>query len=251
MSLPDPRNPRDAADRLICALDVPSLDEAKALLDALAGRVRWFKVGMELFTSAGPLAVAEILARGAGVFLDLKFHDIPTTVERAVAAAGELGVSLLTVHASGGPAMLEACARGRDRCAAPPVILAVTVLTSVDQTTLSATGIERPMEAQVLAGARLAQEARIDGIVASPREVASLRRELGDGLLIVTPGVRLDEGGHDDHARAETPRKAIAAGSDMLVVGRPIRDAKDREKSIRAFLDSIDAGLRDRERPPA
>lgn len=247
MSLPDPRKPRHAADRLICALDVPHLDEAKALLDALSGRIRWFKVGIELFTRAGPPAVEEVLGRGAGVFLDLKFHDIPTTAERAVASAGELGVSLLTVHAAGGPAMLEACARGRDRCAAPPVILAVTVLTSMDQAALAATGVERPMEAQVLASARLAQDAGIDGIVASPREAASLRKELGDGFLIVTPGVRLEEGEHDDHARAETPRKAIAAGSDMLVVGRPIRDAQDREKSIQAFVDSIEAGLQERQ----
>ncbi|MEK6709726.1 MAG: orotidine-5'-phosphate decarboxylase, partial [Nitrospinota bacterium] len=211
MTPPDPRGPLGPAERIICALDLPSLPEALRLVDALGGGVRWFKIGMELFTREGPRAVEEILRRGAGVFLDLKYHDIPATAERAVASAGALGVSLLTVHALGGPAMLEACARGRDRCAKPPAVLAVTVLTSMDQEALGAVGVARPLEEQVLASAELARRAGLDGVVASPQEVAALRKRLGKGPLIVTPGVRLGGGSQDDHARAETPERVLMA----------------------------------------
>jgi orotidine-5'-phosphate decarboxylase len=197
---------------------------------------------MELFTREGPRAVESVLERGWGVFLDLKYHDIPATAEHAVESAGALGVSLLTVHAAGGPAMLEACARGRDRCQNPPVILAVTVLTSLDAAALSAVGIEHSVEEQVLAAGALAQSVGIDGLVASPREVASLRRELDEKLLIVTPGVRLASGGHDDHARAETPQTAVRDGADMLVIGRPIRDAEDPKVAAEVFARAIAQG---------
>jgi orotidine-5'-phosphate decarboxylase len=246
MTLPDPRGPLTPEDRIVCALDLPTLDEALRLVDSLGGRVRWFKIGMELFTREGPRAVESVLERGQGVFLDLKYHDIPATAERAVESAGALGVSLLTVHAAGGPAMLEACARGRDRCQSPPAILAVTVLTSLDASALSAVGIERPVEEQVLAAGALARSAGIDGLVASPREVASLRRELGGELLIVTPGVRLASGGHDDHARAETPQTAVKDGANLLVVGRPIRDAEDPRVAAEVFAQAIAQGAASR-----
>lgn len=242
MTAPDPRGALTPAERIICALDLPSLSDALRLVDALEGCIRWYKIGMELFTRAGPPAVEAVLRRGSGVFLDLKYHDIPATAERAVEAAGALGVSLLTVHAAGGPAMLEACARGRDRCQTPPAILAVTVLTSLDTGALAAIGVDRPVEAQVLASATLAREAGLDGIVASPREVARLRAALGQEMLIVTPGVRLASGGHDDHARAETPQTAIADGADLLVVGRPIRDAADPRVAAQVFAHAIEQG---------
>lgn len=246
MSAPDPRGALTPEERIICALDLPTLDEALRLVDSLDGSVSWFKIGMELFTSEGPRAVESVLKRGAGVFLDLKYHDIPATAERAVEVAGALGVSLLTVHASGGPAMLEACARGRDRCQSPPAVLAVTVLTSLDAEALSAIGMERTVEEQVLRAGGLAREAGIDGLVASPREVASLRRELGGDILIVTPGVRLASGGHDDHARAETPQTAVRDGADLLVIGRPIRDAEDPRGAARVFAQAIGQGLGER-----
>ena len=246
MSAPDPRGTLAPEERIICALDLPTLDGALRLVDSLDGSVSWFKIGMELFTSEGPRAVEAVLERGAGVFLDLKYHDIPATAERAVGAAGALGVSLMTVHATGGPAMLEACVRGRDRCQSPPAVLAVTVLTSLDAVALSAIGMERAVEEQVLRAGGLARDAGIDGLVASPREVASLRRELGGDILIVTPGVRLASGGHDDHARAETPQTAVRDGADLLVIGRPIRDAADPREAARVFAQAIGQGLGER-----
>lgn len=239
---PDPRGPLAPAERIICALDLPTLPQALRLVDALEGSVRWFKIGMELFTREGPHAVEEILQRGAGVFLDLKYHDIPATAERAVVSAGTLGVSLLTVHASGGAAMLEACARGRDSCSTPPAVLAVTVLTSLDQAALASVGVSRPLDEQVLAAWEMARRAGLDGVVASPREVAGLRRRLGKEALIVTPGVRLGGGSLDDHARAETPDRAIADGANFLVVGRPIRDAADPAAAVRIFAEAISRG---------
>lgn len=240
MNPPDPRAKLAPSDRIICALDVPTLPEAIRLMDALEGEVRWFKIGMELFTREGPPAVEAALNRGAGVFLDLKYHDIPATVQRAVKSAGELGVSLLTVHAAGSPAMLEACARGRDECRNPPAILAVTVLTSLDAGALRAIGISREVEAQVLAMGKLSQEAGLDGVIAAPGEVAALRQTLGDAPLIVTPGIRLESDAHDDHARAQTPARAIRDGADLLVVGRPIRDAIEPKVALRAFANAVE-----------
>ncbi|MEE9240285.1 MAG: orotidine-5'-phosphate decarboxylase [bacterium] len=242
MTAPDPRAALTSAERIICALDFPSLDEALRLVDSLGESIRWYKIGMELFTREGPPSVEAVLRRGAGVFLDLKYHDIPATAGRAVEAAGALGVSLLTVHAAGGPDMLEACARGRDRCQAPPAVLAVTVLTSLDSEALSAIGVVRPVKEQVLAAAALAKEAGLDGIVASPREVAELRAAVGEEMLIVTPGVRLASGGHDDHARAETPQTAISDGADLLVIGRPIRDAADPRVAAQIFTQAVEQG---------
>ncbi len=248
MDAPDPRADLAPAERIICALDLPTLPEATRLMDALEGAARWFKIGMELFSREGPPAVEAVRARGAGVFLDLKYHDIPATARRAVKSAGELGVSLLTVHAAGGPAMLEACARGREECRNPPAVLAVTVLTSLDDGALRAIGVCREVEPQALAMGRLSREAGLDGVVASPGEVAPLRRLLGDGALIVTPGVRLQAGAHDDHARAQTPSHAMRNGASLLVVGRPIRDARDPRAAFRAFADAI--ACAQSEKPP-
>lgn len=239
MDAPDPRAALAPAERIICALDVPALPEALRLMDALAGCARWFKIGMELFSREGPPAVEAVRARGAGVFLDLKYHDIPATAQRAVKSAGELGVSLLTVHAAGGRAMLEACARGRAECQNPPAVLAVTVLTSLGDADLRAIGVCRGVEDQALAMGRMSREAGLDGVVASPQEVAPLRRLLGAGALIVAPGVRLEADAHDDHARAQTPAHAVQNGASLLVVGRPIRDARDPRAAFRAFADAI------------
>ena len=238
-SPPDPRGGLAPAERIICALDLPALPEAARLMDALEGEARWFKIGKELFTREGPRAVEAALARGAGVFLDLKYHDIPPTARGAVRAAGELGVSLLTVHAAGGADMLEACARGRDECRDPPALLAVTVLTSLDDRALRATGVPKGVEPQVLALGELARSAGLDGVVASPAEVAPLRRLLGEELLIVTPGVRLGESGRDEHARTRTPERAARDGADLLVAGRPIRDARDPKAAFRAFAEAV------------
>jgi orotidine-5'-phosphate decarboxylase len=199
-----------ARDRLIVALDTPSLAEAEALVDRLRGVVDAFKVGAQLFTAAGPAAVEMVRKRNGRVFLDLKYHDIPATVGGAVREAARLGVTLLTVHASGGTAMLRAAAEagaaaGRDR----PRILAVTVLTSLDRATLlGELGVPVSVEGHAVALAGLAHAAGCDGVVASPREAARLRAILGPAALIVTPGIRPAGGTTDDQARTGTPAAA-------------------------------------------
>jgi orotidine-5'-phosphate decarboxylase len=212
-----------ASDRLVFALDVPALAEAEALIELLHREVGVFKVGLELFTAAGPAALRAAHARGRRVFLDLKLHDIPATVERAVAAAASLGAAYLTVHAAGGPEMLQAAARAAR--GTELTLLAVTVLTSADEHTLAAIGIAGPMPDAVSRLARLAIDNGIQGLVCSAAECARLRRELGDEVILVTPGVRLQGDAAQDQKRVATPSAALAAGADLIVVGRPIRDA--------------------------
>jgi orotidine-5'-phosphate decarboxylase len=229
-----------ARERLIVALDVPDESLAMVLVDALAGEVGMFKVGSQLFTAAGPDVVRSIVARGEHVFLDLKFHDIPNTVAGAVASAAQLGVSLLTVHGLGGRAMLEAAAG-----ATPAMgmrLLAITVLTSHDAKSLGEIGVGRPLDEQVRELARLARAAGIDGVVASPREVALLREACGSDLLIVTPGIRPAGAKAGDQARAATPGMALAAGADYLVVGRPITEAADPAAAARAIVREMEGG---------
>ena len=204
-------------------LDVPALADADALVELLHPEVGVFKVGLELFTAAGPNALRAAQARGRRVFLDLKLHDIPATVERAVAAAARLGATYLTVHASGGPEMLRAAARAAR--GTELTLLAVTVLTSADEHTLSAVGLAGPLPDAVSRLARLAIDSGIHGFVCSATECPRLRRELGDGVLLVTPGVRMEGDAAGDQKRVATPAGAIAAGADLLVVGRSIRDA--------------------------
>jgi orotidine-5'-phosphate decarboxylase len=227
---------RRAADRLIVALDHPTLERALAQVDALGAAVEIYKVGLELFITAGARAVEELRARGKRVFLDLKLHDIPETVKRAAQAAARLDVELLTAHASGGRAMLRAAVEG---AGAGTRVLAVTVLTSLDLDDLRTDGIgAASTEEQVVRRAVLAQESGCAGVIASPLEAAAIRRSVAGGFSIVTPGVRL-AAASDDQKRVETARAALAAGADAVVVGRPIRDAADPRAAAARFLDEL------------
>jgi orotidine-5'-phosphate decarboxylase len=237
------------ADRLLVALDVETLADADGLLGRLQGVVTGCKIGTQLFTAAGPAAVEAARNRGLRVFLDLKFHDIPNTVAGAVREATRLGVFMLNVHASGGAAMMRAAAEAAAKAAADfavprPLCLGVTVLTSLDRRALQRDlGVSSTVEAHVLRLAERAREAGLDGCVASPREIGLLRRALGDGWVIVTPGIRISpaEGGSrpDDQVRVATPRRALAAGADYLVVGRPIIAAPDPAAAARAILEEL------------
>jgi orotidine-5'-phosphate decarboxylase len=224
-------------ERLVVALDVAAALEADALVAQLAGAVGPFKVGSQLFTAAGPAFVRGLVARGERVFLDLKYHDIPNTVARAVAEACALGVSLLTVHGLGGPKMLEAAVAARS---GGTRLLAITVLTSHDEDSLERVGIRGPLGEQVARLARLAREAGVDGVVASPREVELVRAVCGRDLLVVTPGIRPLGAEARDQSRHATPAAALAAGSDYLVVGRPITEARDPRAAARAIAAEME-----------
>jgi orotidine-5'-phosphate decarboxylase len=231
-----------ARDRLIVALDVATADEARALVDRLSGSVGMFKVGSRLFTAAGPQLVREIVGRGEKVFLDLKYHDIPNTVAEAVAQASLLGASLMTIHALGGKAMMEAAVGALP--AMGTRVLAVTVLTSHDEKSLAEIGLDgRPLAESVQRLARLAREARADGVVASPLEAELVRSACGPDFLIVTPGIRPAGARADDQARAATPAAAIKAGASHLVVGRPIAQAADPEAAAAAIVREIESAL--------
>jgi orotidine-5'-phosphate decarboxylase len=221
-------------DRLIVALDVPQRDAARGLVDRLAGHVGLFKVGSQAFTAAGPELVREIVGRGEKVFLDLKFHDIPNTVAGAVASATRLGVSLVDVHGLGGRAMMEAAVGALP--AMGTRLLAVTILTSHDEETLGEIGVNGSMAESVRRLAQLAKEAGVDGVVASPHEVALVREACGSDFLIVTPGIRPAGAALGDQARAATPAAALAAGADYLVVGRPITEAADPAAAADAIV---------------
>ncbi|HEU4367093.1 MAG TPA: orotidine-5'-phosphate decarboxylase [Methylomirabilota bacterium] len=234
----------EPTDRLFVALDVAQLEEAEALLERLAGVVGGCKIGSQLFTAAGPAAVERALKRGYRVFLDLKYHDIPNTVAGAAREATRLGVFMLNVHASGGLAMMragaEAAATAAKEFAIPrPLVLGVTVLTSLDRRTLETeVGVPGTVDAHVLRLAERAREAGLDGCVASAREIAPLRLGLGRSWVIVTPGIRPAER-HDDQARTATPGAAVLAGADYLVVGRPISAAPDPAAAARAIVAEI------------
>ena len=235
----------DPRDRLIVALDVESLTRAEALLERLEGLVSTFKVGSQLFTAAGPAAVELIRKRGGKVFLDLKYHDIPNTVAGAVREAARLGVAMLTLHASGGLAMLEAGAKAAKTAAlefklAKPLCLAVTVLTSLDRAALQRElNVPFSVEGQVLHLAQLAKAAGADGSVAAPQEIRTLRNGLGREWVIVTPGVRPVGSEAGDQARVATPEMVLQAGADYLVVGRPITEAADPAKAALSILEAM------------
>lgn len=233
---------------LIVALDFDSLSSAVKFATQIADLVGLFKIGNQLFTAAGPAAVKEIAALGSGVFLDLKYHDIPNTVAGAVlSASGMSGVELLNVHALGGKAMMEAAAQavsagvpmGADR----PRLLAVTVLTSMDQKTMKEVGVGGTPKSRVVKLALLAKESGVDGVVASVQEAKAIRKACGDGFLIVTPGVRPKdsdvESSADDQSRKATPGEAIRAGADFLVVGRPILASRDPRAAAESIVDEI------------
>jgi len=225
-------------DRLIVALDVPSLDEALTLADMLSPHVGRLKIGLELFSRSGPDGVARI-AKRAPVMLDLKLHDIPATVSRTAKALSELDVEMVTLHAEGGSQMMQKAAS-----AAPDLkFLAVTVLTSLDQAALAQVGIAGDIKEVVAQRATLSVASGCAGVVASPQEASMLRRLLGPGPLIVTPGVRPPGTDEGDQKRTATPRAAIVAGADFVVVGRPIRDAADPVDAAKTLVDEIAAGL--------
>jgi orotidine-5'-phosphate decarboxylase len=230
----------NARDRLIVALDVPQRDAARALVDRLAGHVGLFKVGSQVFTAAGPEIVREIVGRGERVFLDLKFHDIPNTVAGAVASATRLGVSLVDVHGLGGRAMMEAAVGALP--AMGTRLLAITILTSHDEETLGEIGVNGSMAESVRRLAQLAKEAGVDGVVASPHEVALVREACGSDFLIVTPGIRPAGAALGDQARAATPAAALAAGADYVVVGRPITGAPDPAAAADAIVREMERG---------
>ncbi len=221
---------------LIVALDVSSTAEVESVVDRLGDSVAFYKIGLELFSAEGPAVVKAVKSRGKKVFLDLKLHDIPRTVEGAVKSGAALGVDLMTIHAVGGKAMIRAAKEAALSCGPnAPKILAVTVLTSLDQSDLSDLGVARDMKAQVEALGRLACESGADGIVCSPKEVANMRAALGPNALLVTPGVRPAGADVGDQKRVATPGQAVKDGSTHLVVGRPILEAADPCAAARAI----------------
>jgi len=226
-----------ARERIALALDLPSLEAARPLLGRLSSEVGCVKVGLELFTAEGPRAVEAVHESGAACFLDLKLHDIPATVSRACAAAARLGVRYLTLHASAGPAALAAAREAVDGSATR--LLAVTALTSLDGAALEAIGMEGDAQAVVRRLAALAAAQGIDGFVCSPAECAVVRGVAGEGALLVVPGVRPQGKERGDQARVATPAEAIRAGADLLVIGRPIRDAADPCSAVHAIAREI------------
>jgi len=234
----------DARDRLIVALDVETLTEAERLVDRLQGLVTRFKIGSQLFTAAGPAAVEHVQKSGAEVFLDLKFHDIPNTVAGAAREATRMGVLMFNVHAAGGRAMMRAAAEGAaaatERSGRRPLVLAVTVLTSLDRAALSRElSVAASVEGHVLHLAGMAAESGLDGCVASPNEIGALRTNRGPGWVIVTPGVRPAGSTPGDQSRIATPRAAVQAGAHYLVVGRPITGAPDPARAAEAVLQEM------------
>ena len=229
-----------ARERVIVALDVPDRAELEKLLDKLDGRPAFYKVGLELFVGEGERAIELVRARGGRVFLDLKLHDIPETVSRAVASAARIEAELLTVHTSGGYEMLS---RAADAAAGRVKILGVTVLTSLAEDDLRAEGVEQPIAEMVKARARIAARAGISGLVCSPLEIEAARHA-APGLFIVVPGIRPAAGAGSakgDQKRVATAAQAIAAGADYLVVGRPIRDAADPAAAFDAMVLEVES----------
>jgi len=232
-------------DRLIVALDVDTLEQAQNIVRLLAKDVGMFKIGKQLFTHAGPQAVRLIQELGGEIFLDLKFHDIPNTVAKAAIEATRLGVKMFNVHASGSLEMMRltvkevarVCRQEKQR---RPIMLAVTVLTSLNQADLKRVGVTQKVAAQVVRLALLTKEAGMDGVVASPHEVADIREACGRRFVIVTPGIRPADANRNDQQRVMTPQDAVRAGVDYIVVGRPIIEAKDPVAAARAIVADME-----------
>ncbi|HEX4951362.1 MAG TPA: orotidine-5'-phosphate decarboxylase [Blastocatellia bacterium] len=233
-------------DRIVVALDVETAAQALTLVEQLRGLVGMFKIGKQLFTAAGPDIVRHIVGLGEKVFLDLKFHDIPNTVAAAGVEAARLGVSIFNVHSLGGSAMMRATVDALNAAAereklTKPLILAVTILTSHDQASLAELGIERPLTEQVVHLARLAVAAGINGVVASPQEIAPLRQAIDNpNFVILTPGVRPSGAALNDQKRVMTPGEAVTAGADYLVIGRPITSAGDPAAAAQKIRQEIE-----------
>ena len=235
-----------AKDKLIVALDVPTLDHAKNLISELKNEVGMFKVGSQLFTMAGPRLVEEIINAGNKVFLDLKFHDIPHQVASAARVAAELGVSLFTIHASGGREMMrravDAVAAAKGGSSTEPVrIVAVSVLTSMDEAALAEIGVDKSPDAAVEQLVKLAAASGVHGVVSSPREAASIRSFTSPSFVIVTPGIRPGDATsqNEDQKRTATPAAALSAGADYLVVGRPITGAPDPKRAAQQIVEEM------------
>jgi orotidine-5'-phosphate decarboxylase len=230
-------------NKLIVALDFSTAEAATQMTDKLRGRAGMFKVGMEAFTAEGPMLARYLIDSGEKVFLDLKFLDIPNTVHGACRAAARTGVTLLNVHALGGRRMMRAALEGATEGATEgrprPLVLAVTILTSLAAEDLDEMGIAGPPESAVLRMARLAQSEGLDGVVASAREVSALRKECGPNFVIVTPGIRPAGAAANDQSRTATPQAALDAGADYLVVGRPITAAPDPAAAAEAILEEM------------
>ena len=229
-------------DRLIVALDVSSAAEARKIVRGLGVVVSTYKVGNQLFTAEGPGVVRELVGSGKKVFLDLKFHDIPNTVAGGMRSATALGVSMLTVHAAGGSAMLRAAVEAAKQASKPPLVLAVTVLTSLSDADLQETGVAGRTRDHALVLATLAQNCGCDGVVASPQEARIIRQEWGTGFVIVTPGIRPAGSAKGDQSRVNTPAEAIAAGADYLVVGRPVTEAADPRRAAEEIVGEVKSG---------
>lgn len=232
-------------DRIVLALDTDSDREALVIVDELGDSVGMFKVGHQLFTAYGSDIVRRIISKGAKVFLDLKYHDIPNTVAKASAEAVKLGVSIFNVHALGGLDMMKAAAESAketaDKLVLPvPVVLAVTILTSMDEKSMrKELKITRSLQREVSHLARMAQRAGMHGVVASPREIKMLRRAVRGTFVILTPGVRPAWAGKDDQKRTMTPAEAVSAGADYFVIGRPVLKAEDRKAAVQKILQEI------------
>jgi orotidine-5'-phosphate decarboxylase len=224
-------------DQIIVALDFPSDLEALRLVDRLGDSVRFYKIGLQLFTKCGPSIVERVKASGAKVFLDLKFHDIPNTVKHSVASACALGADMTTIHMGGGAKMIRAAAEGLD--GSPTLVLGVTVLTSSNRETLREVAVESEVPDQVLRLAKLGVENGLRGVVASPLEITMLRQALGDRLTIVTPGVRPAWAEANDQQRTMTPGEAVRSGADYLVIGRPITAHSDPAEAAKKIIDEI------------
>lgn len=240
---PHSKRMEEARRRLIVALDAPNVATALELVNRLENRCHWFKVGLELFAAAGPAAVEPLVAQGHSVFLDLKLHDIPNTVAGAVRSAASHGARMITLHALGGPAMLGAARAALEGLIAPPELLAVTVLTSMDSGQLEAVAINRSPAEQVKLLARMGLAAGIQGFVCSPQEVGSVRALTGPAGVLVVPGIRPAGAGVDDQKRISTPADAIKAGASYLVVGRPITQAPDPAEAAEAIVRQIAEAL--------
>jgi orotidine-5'-phosphate decarboxylase len=228
-------------EKVILALDVSSAKQALDHVRELHDMVGMFKVGSQLFMSEGPPVVREIIRNNGKVFLDLKFHDIPNTVTHAAVEAAKLGVGMMTIHASGGRAMMQSVSKklqeefGNKR----PIVVAITVLTSFDTKALFEVGLERPIEEQVEHLALFAQECGIDGVVCSPREIGVVRKSVNPNFKIVTPGIRMPDQSLNDQQRTATPKDAIASGADYIVVGRAVTDDPQPRQAMQRLIDSI------------
>ena len=241
MAHPPIQHPKD---RIIFALDVEHFSEAQSWVNLLKDQIGVFKVGKQLFTHAGPKVIDMIRKRNQNIFLDLKFHDIPTTVAKAGAEATKLNVSIFDLHALGGFDMMrktvEASKTKAKELGIPkPLILAITILTSMDEDSLKEVGIRGPILDEVGQLALLAMKAGVDGVVASPQEIGVIRKQCGQDFLIVTPGIRLPSDKKDDQKRTLSPKEAISAGANYLVLGRPIKEAKDPLEAVRKIVEDI------------